>query len=168
MSDPLSSDALPVGRFSGREDFQQLVRGALACAAHEGWPELILCDADFHDWPLGESAVIESLNGWARTGRRLTLLACSYEEILRRHARFVRWRGTWDHIITCRRSPSADPLDFPSAIWSPVWVLQRQDLARSAGVAGREPERRVVLKEMLTEWLQRRSTPGFPATTLGL
>lgn len=168
MSDPLSSDALPVGRFCGRGDFQQLVRGALACAAREGWPELMLCDADFHDWPLGESAVIESLNGWARTGRRLTLLACSYDEIMRRHARFVRWRGTWDHIITCRRSPSADPLDFPSALWSPVWVLLRQDLVRCAGVTGREPERRVVLKEALTEWLQRRSTPGFPATMLGL
>ena len=32
--------ALPSGRFEGRNDFQQLVRDALACAAREGWREL--------------------------------------------------------------------------------------------------------------------------------
>ncbi len=163
-----SGGALPAGRFSGREDFRQLVRAALACAAQEGWPELVLSDADFHDWPLGESAVIDSLNAWARAGRRLTLLARSYDEVVRRHARFVRWRGTWDHIITCRRSPSADPADFPSALWSPAWVLQRLDPERCNGVAGQEPERRVLLRESLDEWLLRRSSPGFPASTLGL
>ena len=162
------SAALPVGRFSGREDFRELVRAALACAAHEGWAELVLSDPDFYDWPLGESAVIGSLDAWARTGRRLTLLARSYDEVVRRHARFVRWRGTWDHIVTCRRSPSADPVELPSALWSPAWVLHRLDAEHSVGVAGREPERRVLLRESLDEWLLRRSAPGFPASTLGL
>ena len=60
---------LPEGRFSGREAFQQLVRDAFASAAREGWAEIILSDAYFHDWPLGERAVIESLNAWARRGR---------------------------------------------------------------------------------------------------
>ena len=76
------------GRFSGRADFQQLVRDALAAAAREGWPELILCDAHFADWPLGERAVEESLQAWARRGRRMTLLACGYGEVVQRHARF--------------------------------------------------------------------------------
>lgn len=167
-AEPIGGGALHAGRFSGREDFRQLVRAALACAAQEGWPELVLSDADFHDWPLGESSVIESLNAWARSGRRLTLLARSYDEMVRRHARFVRWRGTWDHIITCRRSPSADPADLPSALWSPAWVLHRLDPERCSGMTGQEPERRVLLKESLDEWLLRRSSPGFPASTLGL
>ena len=159
---------LPAGRFSGREAFQQLVRDALATAAREGWREIILSDADFHDWPLGERAVVESLQEWARGGRRLTFLACNYNEVIRRHARLVRWRTTWDHILTCRACPAADPLDIPSAIWSPQWVLHRLDPDRCAGVTGTEPSRRVLLQEVLGEWVRSKSAPGFPATTLGL
>ena len=36
--------ALSVGRFAGREVFQQLVRDTFARAACEGWPEIILAD----------------------------------------------------------------------------------------------------------------------------
>ena len=61
---------LPDGRFSGREAFQQLVRDALTTAARDGWREIIISDANFHDWPLGEKAVVESLQAWARGGRR--------------------------------------------------------------------------------------------------
>jgi hypothetical protein len=163
-----SLPGLPSGRFSGREAFTQLVRDGLAAAAREGWSEIVLSDANFHDWPLGELAVIESLQQWARGGRRFTMLACTYDEVMRRHARFVRWRGTWDHIITCRRSPEADPLDLPSALWSPAWVLHRIDPLRCVGVSGAEPERRVLLRESLNEWLRGKSSPGFPSTTLGL
>lgn len=159
---------LPQGRFVGREAFQQLVRDALGTAATEGWQEIILSDADFHDWPLGERAVVESLQDWAGKGRRMTLLACNYDEVVRRHPRFVQWRRTWDHILNCRRSPTADRLDLPSTLWSPGWVLQRLDPERCIGMTGIEPERRVLLRETLNEWLQNKSSPGFPATTLGL
>lgn len=160
--------ALPGGRFEGREAFQQLVRDALASAAQHGWRELVLSDASFHDWPLGERAVAESLQQWARSGRRLTLLAADYGELLRRHARFVQWRVRWDHIVSCRRAGAVDPLDLPSAIWSPQWVLQRHDPLRCIGVTGTEPERRTLLREAINEWLERKSTPGFPASVLGL
>ena len=49
---------LPSGRLEGRELFRRAVRDALACAADQGWHELILSDASFEDWPLGESAVV--------------------------------------------------------------------------------------------------------------
>ncbi|WP_298924951.1 hypothetical protein [uncultured Ramlibacter sp.] len=159
--------ALPQGRFTGRADFQQLVRDALACAAREGWSEIIVSDASFEDWPLGERAVTESLLAWSAGGRRCTLLACSYEAVLRRHARFATWRRTWSHIIEARACSFADPLELPSAIWSPGWVLQRLDPERSNGYSGSEPQRRVLLRESLQEWLQK-SAPSFPATTLGL
>jgi hypothetical protein len=158
---------LPARRFEGREDFRQLVRDALACAAREGWREIILSDADFEDWPLGERAVEESLQAWASSGRRMTLLARSYDQVRRQHARFVRWRGTWSHIVTPLACASADALEVPSAIWSPAWVLERRELERSIGYCGAEPERRVLLRESLAEWL-RQATPSFPATTLGL
>lgn len=159
--------ALRSGRFAGRTDFQQLVRDALAQAAREGWREIILSDSDFADWPLGERAVSESLRAWSSSGRHCTLLAGRYDEMAVRHARFVTWRRAWSHIIDARACPSADPLDFPSAIWSPGWVMQRLDPERCNGYSGAEPDRRLLLREKLQEWLAR-SAPSFPATTLGL
>lgn len=158
---------LPSGRFEGRIAFQQLVREALAAAAREGWREIILSDPDFSDWPLGERAVAESLNAWSTSGRRCVLLARRWDEVVRRHARFVAWRGTWAHIIDARSCRAADPLELPSAIWSPGWVMRRLDLERCNGVSGAEPERRLLLREDLQEWL-RQSSPSFPSNTLGL
>jgi hypothetical protein len=162
-----SPPELPSGRFTGRVAFQQLVRDALACAAREGWREIILSDADFDDWPLGEREVAQSLQDWSATGRRCILLARRYDEIVRRHARFVTWRKTWSHIVEARACASADPLELPSAIWSPGWVMQRLDSERSNGVSGGEAERRVLLRQSLQEWLAK-SSASFPASTLGL
>lgn len=167
MSDDTPAGGLPSGRFEGRNAFRQLVRDALARAAREGWHEIILSDASFEDWPLGERAVAESLQAWSVSGRRMTLLAKRYDEVVRRHARFVTWRQTWSHIIEARACPAADPLDLPSAIWSPGWVLERRDITHCNGYSGSEPERRLGLHETLQEWLQK-SSPSFPATTLGL
>jgi hypothetical protein len=160
-------EALPSGRFAGRAAFQQLVRDALARAAQEGWREIILCDADFEDWPLGERAVAQSLQGWSAAGRRCTLLARRYDGVVRRHARFVTWRQTWSHITEARACASADPLEIPSAIWSPGWVMQRLDSERCSGVSGSEPERRILLRENLNEWLLK-SSASFAASSLGL
>jgi hypothetical protein len=168
MSDEqVPGSSLPSRRFEGRSDFQQLVRDALAAAAREGWREIILSDATFEDWPLYERAVAQSLQDWSKSGRKMTLLAKKYDEVVRRHARFVTWRRTWSHIIEARACPSADPLDLPSAIWSPEWVLERRDLEHSSGFCGTEPDRRVLLRLALQEGLQK-STPSFPATTTGL
>ena len=156
------------GRFEGRADFIQLVRDALGAASQAGWRELILSDASFYDWPLGERAVIDSLNAWARGGRQLTLLAKNYDEVVRRHPRFVAWRTTWGHIIQCRACPNADALDVPSILWSPDWVMQRLDPVRSVGIAGAEAGRRVATRELLREWIDNKSAPGFASTTLGL
>lgn len=163
----MMTDALPSGRFSGRQAFEQLVRDALACAACEGWKEIILSDASFLDWPLRERAVIESLQAWSASGRHMTLLATRYDEIIRHHARFVTWRQTWGHIIDCRVSRAVEPLDFPSAIWSQAWFMQRIELERSIGVCGAERGPSIELREVLDEHL-RNSSPGFPASTLGL
>jgi hypothetical protein len=158
---------LPSRRFEGREDFRQLVRDALATAAREGWREIVLSDATFEDWPLGERDVGESLQGWARTGRHLVLLAKRYDAVTRQHARFVQWRGRWSHVVSASACPAADALDLPSAIWSPAWVLERRDIERCNGYCGSEPERRVAVREVLNAWLQK-ATPAFPASTLGL
>ncbi len=159
--------ALPQGRFSGPAEFAELVRAALAAAAAQGWREIIICDSTFEDWPLGQRAVAQSLNDWSKSGRKLTMLAKNYNEVMRRHARFVTWRRTWSHIVECRSNASISLDDMPSALWSPVWVCQRLDPARCTGMSGYEAARRVALKERLDECL-RLSSPAFPATTLGI
>lgn len=159
--------ALHAGRFSGRREFQQWLRDAFATAARERWKEMILCDASFHDWPLGERSVIDSLDAWAQEGGHLTLLARRYDDLRSLHPRFVRWRTIWSHRVEARACRHADALELPSVLWSPGWVLQRVDPVRCNGVAGFEPERRVALREGLQEWL-RQSAPAFAPTTLGL
>lgn len=159
--------ALLDGSFDGRSAFQQLVRDALATAAREGWRSITLVDASFEDWPLGERAVVESLAAWSQTGRSFTILARRFDTLAAKHHRFVTWRGHWSHIIDARGVPSADAESFPSAIYSPGWVLRRLDPVRSKGVAGPEAQRRVLLREEINEWLGK-SSPAFAATTLGL
>jgi hypothetical protein len=145
----------------------QLVRDALAMAAHEGWRALILCNAGFTDWPLHERQVADSLQAWSRTGRSCTLLATGYDAAMRRHARFVTWRRAWSHVVDARVCRQIDPVNFPTVLWSPAWTLQLLDPVRCVGVCGSDPERIVQVKELMQELMQV-SSPGFSATTLGL
>lgn len=163
----LPPPALLEGRFSGRTEFAEMIRQAFAAAAAQGWREMVLCDPDFEAWPLGERVVAQALNDWSSTGRKLTMMAKNYDEVLRKHARFVVWRRTWAHIVECRGSAATPADSMPSALWSPGWVFERLDLQRCAGLAGSDVARRVALKERLNERLLN-SSPAFPATTLGL
>lgn len=158
---------LTEGRFEGRMAFAQRVCEALACAVQDGWPAIIVSDATFEDWPWREREVVDLLQAWSKTGRHFTMLASRYDVVERDQARFVTWRKKWSHIVDCRVFRTADPQDFPSALWSRQWSIQRFDLRLSTGVSEGSPERRVALKELLDEFL-RNSAPGFAATTLGL
>ncbi|MFC5519342.1 hypothetical protein [Polaromonas jejuensis] len=159
--------ALLEGRFTGRAEFTDLIRQAFAVAAAQGWREIILCDPSFEDWPLGERVVAQALNDWSKTGRKLTMLARNYDEVQRKHARFVAWRRTWAHIVECRGSACTPVDDMPSALWGPGWVFERLDLQHCRGMAGSEAARRVALRERLNERLLK-SAPAFAASTLGL
>ena len=167
LPEPATPLVLPSTRFAGREAFTQLVRDALTAAAQQNWREIFFCDATFEDWPLQEKAVADALHAWSKSGRRFVMLAGRYDLVLRHHARFVSWRKTWDPIVESRIGRNLGRADFPSAIWSPAWALQRFDLMRSTGVCGAEPDRRAHIREMLDE-LMLGSSPGFPASTLGL
>ena len=158
---------LPTGRFAGREAFAQRVRDALVLAAQRDWREIIVSDATFEDWPLHERAVSDALGAWAKSGRRFVMVAARYDVVLRQHARFVQWRKTWDHIIECRANRHTDPSDFPSAMVTPQWAMQRLDIVRSTGVCSDALAYRVRVRETLDELLSV-SGPGFPASVLGL
>ena len=159
--------ALLSGAFTGRSDFQQLIRCAIAQAAHEGWREMVWFDLNFADWPLGERSVEASLQEWSMTGRKLTIVAKRFDTVISTHHRFVAWRKQWSHIIEARAVSSASDEEFPSLILSPDWAMQRLQPALCKGVAGFEAKRRVDLRELSQEWLAI-SAPAFPSTTLGL
>ena len=79
-----SLPALPQGSLQGREAFRQAVRDAIAhaAAAPAQFSQLIFCDPDFADWPLGERAVADALQAWALRGHgQLLLLANHYDEV---------------------------------------------------------------------------------------
>ena len=160
-------DSLTNGRFTGRDAFEQLIRTALARAAHEGWQEIVLSDTTFEDWPLRERVVAEYLYAWSASGRRMLVLASRFDEVIRHQARFVAWRKTWGHIIDCRVCHVAARTDFPSVIWTSGWFMQRVDVQRSSGVCGFDREQGLQIKETLDELL-RNSSPGFQTSTLGL
>lgn len=167
------SPGAPCGRFEGREQFQDWVRQALSAAATEGWREIILCDGDFRDWPLGERAVQELLNEWAsgvraQKARKCTILAANFDAVRIHHPRFAEWRNRWSHLIECRQLSVKDPLDAPSVIWSERWVMQRVDVERVRGVASSDAQNGIAWREKLREWITSRSKTGFPTTILGL
>ena len=167
----LADDGSPksggLAKFSGRAEFRASLRSLFERAAQEGWSEMVWSDPNFADWTLGERATIDLLNQWAGHGRRLILLAGRYDVLMQGHARFVAWRKTWDHVLACRQSRSADPGSTPSAIWGRSAMLQRNDVERCVGVLSDDPGRRLRLRQELDEWLAE-SMPAFPASTLGL
>jgi len=162
-----SPDGLPEGRLEGRTAFQEAVRSALGAAQVQGWSQLVLCDPDFQDWPLGERGVVEALEAWSRRGRTLRILAADFSHLREAHPRFLRWRTTWGHLVEAHVCPHAPDHELPTALWTPAWTLERLDPLRFTAVATCATDRRVELQERLMAWW-RRGTPGFPATTMGL
>lgn len=161
------SVALPLGRLQGRQVFVDLVRQALACAARERWAHIVLSDPDFADWPLGERAVVDSLQAWAGRGRHIRFMARDFGRLRESHPRLVHWRTTWAHLVEAHACRGLSGGDVPSAIWSPGWTMERLDIDRCTLVASAEPERRTQLHERLQACWQQGS-PSFAATTLGL
>ncbi|RZJ08751.1 MAG: hypothetical protein EOP39_13155, partial [Rubrivivax sp.] len=86
--------------FTGRVEFQRLVVETLTQAAEQGSRLMHAWDANFVDWPLSDASVLAALTAWARQGRQLHLLALQYDDVVRRHPRFVRWRRDFAHCVT--------------------------------------------------------------------
>lgn len=88
--------------FAGRAEFQALLGQALHWACEQGCRELHAWDASFVDWPLSDVELLAALTRWARPGRHWHLLAQQYDDVARRHPRFVRWRRDYAHCLTAR------------------------------------------------------------------
>ncbi|MEO6660715.1 MAG: hypothetical protein ABIN44_10465 [Burkholderiaceae bacterium] len=151
-----------------RGEFHAALRNAFAEAAAVGCRELWLSDTDFADWPLGERAVVGHLAEWAQSQRRLVLLAENFDEVARRHPRWVEWRRQWSHIVQCRASTEAEPNQIPTLLLAGgVLSVHLSDRVRFRGRASRDPADGLRCHERIDAILQR-SVAAFPATTTGL
>jgi len=160
---------MSIARTTGsRGEFLDAVRHAFTDIATQGCREVWICDTDFADWPLSERPVIESLTRWAYAHRKLTVLACTFDEFHRRHARFVEWRRQWSHVIECRAAEEIEPGEMPSLLLAPgVVTLRLLDRIRYRAVVSLETADAVHAREIV-DAISQRSNEAFPATTLGL
>ena len=156
------------GLIASRHDFQDALRIAFAQAADVGCHELWLCDPDFADWPLGEAGVVEQLRRWAGSQRRLTLLASHFDEVARRHPRWVEWRRAWSHLVHCRTNTVIEAAAVPTLLLAPGLVSVRlSDTLHYRGRISTEAIHDVQCREMIDAVLQR-SQESFPVTVTGL
>ena len=156
------------GLITSRGEFHAALREAFEAAASAGCRELCLCDANFADWPLGERSVVEQLGRWAASQRRLTVIAGSFDEVVRRHPRWVEWRRHWSHAVQCRTSVESDTGPMPTLlIASGLFSVRLSDAALHRGRWSRETADLVHCREIFDAVLQH-STETFPVTTTGL
>lgn len=153
---------------STRVEFHDALREAFADMAQAGCREAWLSDEDFADWPLNEQAVIELLTHWAESHRKLTVIARGYDEIVRRHPRWVAWRRQWSHIVECRAFEEAEAGQIPTLLLASERVAVRlMDPQRYRGILSREPSDLLRHRE-LVDAVSQRSVESFAPTVLGL
>ena len=151
-----------------RGEFHTALKLGFAEAAASGSREIWLCDDDYADWPLGERAVVDQLSLWAASNRRLTLLARSFDEVVRRHARWVAWRRQWSHIVHCRVNNELETGDMPTLLLAQGALSVRlSDPVHHRGLASYDMADEIRCKELIDAVLQH-SIEASPATTTGL
>jgi hypothetical protein len=159
----------PPPLIDSRRQFHEGLRWLMDQASVHTTRSLWFVDRDFADWPLGDAAFVDALARWLRLPqRRLVLLAADYDEVPRRHPRFVTWRRDWSHAI----SPFAAPDDLASrlphlAFGDTGLVLHLFDALHWRGRAGLDEQEARGWHDEIDAVLQR-SEPAFPVQTLGL
>lgn len=155
--------------FSTRKLFRDLVVKAVVGASVEGRRELCWVDPDFADWPLDDPALLDALTRWARQPeRRFLMLACQYDEVVRRHPRFTQWRRTWAHRIECRSAPEVSRSEMPTLLMAgDLYSLQLLDRHHWHG-RWLDDESDLKSWREVVEAILQRSDGDFPAHPLGL
>jgi hypothetical protein len=153
---------------TSRSEFHAALRAAFVEAAAAGSRELWLVDSDFSDWPLGEPGVVEQLALWAASNRRLTLIAGSFDTVAARHARWVNWRRTWSHVVSCRSSEDIEAEAVPTLLLAIGAVSVRlSDKLHYRGRLSHGQAEALRCREMIDAVLQR-SQEAFPVSATGL
>ena len=156
------------GLIDSRSGFHQALRAAFAHLAARPCLQVWLCDIDFADWPLNEPAVIDDLVRWAQPHRKMVVLAQSFDDLVRRHPRWVAWRRQWAHAVECRLVEPVEQGRMPLLLTAQGGLtVKLVDAQRYRGSWSREPADGRLALEMI-DAISQRSQDAFPATTLGL
>ena len=151
-----------------RSEFHAALRLAFTEAATAGSRDLWLSDPNFSDWPLGERDVVDTLTQWVASSRRLTLIAHDFDDLAKRHPRWVTWRRQWSHVVTCRTNAELEADDIPTLLVASGTVTVRlSDPVHHRGRIAHDRAEELRCKELLDAVLQR-SEEAFPATATGL
>ena len=151
-----------------RSGFHAAVREAFAALSVSACSEVVICDTDFADWPLGEISVIDSLSNWARPSRKLTVYAQNFDEVQRRHPRWVTWRRQFAHAVQCRVVEPLEQGHMPCLFTARGGLTIRMfDSVRFRGTLCASAADAVLAQEMI-DAISQRSGEGFAVTTLGL
>lgn len=151
-----------------RQAFHDALRASFAEAAAVGCREIWIVDDDFADWPLGEREVVEDLTRWAASHRRFTAIARHFDEVQRRHPRWVAWRRQWSHIVECRVNNELEAGQMPILLLAPgITSVRLFDAVHVRGIATNEAGDALQWRE-LVDAVAQRSEEGLPSTTLGL
>jgi hypothetical protein len=167
MDDTAKPEAPPA--IDSQASWQAALRWGFATAQAQGARTITCVDPSFESWPLDDAALLQGLAAFLRQpGRRLQLLAASYDEVPRRLPRFATWRRDWSHAMQTLVVPEEFAAELPSLLIDDRQTSVRLiDPVHWHGRASLEGRTRWLLQEQVDVVLQR-SDPGFPVTTLGL
>lgn len=156
-------------KIDSRVGFDAALRWAFAAAFAREARRIVCVDADFADWSLGEAALIDGLTKWIRLPqRRLVLLAAHYDEMPRRHPRFVSWRVDWAHAVDAWSPAEGLAIELPTLLLDDDdLVLRVADHVHWRGRAEFDRRDARAWREEIDAVLQR-SEAAFPAYRLGL
>ena len=127
---------------------------------------------DFHLYivPFDEQcrAVLEALTRWVLPHRKLVMLARHFDEMPRKHARFVEWRRTYAHVMECKALEDDENAELPCLLLAPPVVCVRLfDPLRYRGGVSHESGDMIRNRELF-DAVSQRSVESFPASVLGL
>jgi hypothetical protein len=164
---PAAGDGAPL--IDSRASFVQALHWGFEAALAGQARQIVCIDPDFAHWPLDDAALHSALARWLRLPlRRLVLVAASYDEVPRRHPRFMAWRRDWAHAIS--------PLAAPEELAASLSTLLLDDGAISVqlfddkhwrGRAQRDA-RSAHLLRLEADALMQRCSPALAINVLGL
>jgi hypothetical protein len=149
--------------------FAAAITWGLGAAHARGARRLLLVDRDFADWPLSEPDVLQTIQAWVRLPqRKLVLLAADFDELPRRHPRFLTWRRDWAHAVEAFAAPAELSERLPCVLVDdgPVCV-QRFAGPQVRGRAEMNAQAARRWRDEIDAALQQ-SSPALPVQTLGL
>ncbi len=152
-------------------------RAAFVQALHWGFDaaiarqarQIVCIDRDFAHWPLDDSRLHAALVPWFRLPlRRLVLVAARFDEVPRRHPRFMGWRRDWAHAISPLSAPEELAASLPTLLLDdgPISV-QLFDDQHWRGRAQRDARYAQALR-LDADALMQRCSPDFAINVLGL